>query len=210
MLSAPDFVQGSDLLEGALGFAREAYRNEGRRGQAKLRHSVEVARLLHEAGFDEEVVAAGLLHDVVEATDSELPQVAERFGSRMAALVEAMTEDERIRSYEARKAEHRARVTARGTRPAAIYAADKLAKMPHLRADPDSASERQLAHYQQTLETLSAAHPDLPFLGDLEQELAALAVATPGPDSRSRPGDAHHASVSRRGAGATDPGPGGG
>ena len=107
---------------------------------------------------------------------SELPQVAERFGSRLAALVEAMTEDERIRSYEARKAEHRARVTARGTRPAAIYAADKLAKMPHLRADPGSASERQLAHYQQTLETLSAAHPDLPFLGDLEQELAALAV----------------------------------
>ena len=87
-----------------------------------------------------------------------------------------MTEDERIRSYEARKAEHRARVTARGTRPAAIYAADKLAKMPHLRADPDSASERQLAHYRQTLETLSAAHPELPFLGDLEQELAAIAV----------------------------------
>ena len=135
-----------------------------------------MARLLHEAGFDEEVVAAGLLHDVVEATASELPQVAERFGSRMAALVEAMTEDDGIESYEARKAEHRARVTARGSRPAAIYAADKLAKMPHLRADPDSASERQLAHYQQTLETLRAGHPELPFLGDLEQELAALAV----------------------------------
>ena len=88
-----------------------------------------------------------------------------------------MTEDEGIESYEERKAEHRARVTAHGPRAAAIYAADKLAKMPHLRADPGSASERQLAHYQQTLETLSAAHPDLPFLGDLEQELAALAVA---------------------------------
>ena len=159
-LSAPDFVRGSDLLEGALRFAREAYREEGRRGQAKLRHSVEVARLLHQAGFDEEVVAAGLLHDVVEATASELPEVAERFGSRIAALVEAMTEDDRIESYEARKAEHRARVTARGSRPAAIYAADKLAKMPHLRADPDSASERQLAHYQQTVETLRAGHPE--------------------------------------------------
>ena len=94
----------------------------------------------------------------------------------MAALVEAMTEDEGIESYEARKAEHRARVTARGPRAAAIYAADKLAKMPHLRADPDSASERQLAHYRQTVETLRAGHPDLPFLGDLEEELTALAV----------------------------------
>ena len=175
-LSVPDFVRGSELLEGALQFAQEAYRTEGRRGQTKLRHSVEVARLLHQAGFDEEVVAAGLLHDVVEATATELSQVAERFGPRIAALVDAMTEDEGIQSYEARKAEHRERVTARGRRPAAIYAADKLAKMPHLRADPDSASEKQLAHYRQTVEALKAGHPDLPFLGDLEEELTALGV----------------------------------
>ena len=120
---------------------------------------------------------------MVEATATELPQVADRFGSRLAALVEAMTEDEGIESYEARKAEHRARVTAQGSRPAAIYAADKLAKMPHLRADPDLASERQLVHYQRTLETLQAGHPDLPFLGDLERELAALAAQRGRPAS---------------------------
>lgn len=175
-LFAPDFVRGTTLLEGAFRFARAVYRGEGRRGQAKLRHSVEVARLLHEAGFEEEVVAAGLLHDVVEATASELSQVAERFGSPTAALVEAMTEDDRIEAYEERKAEHRARVTAHGSRAAAIYAADKLAKMPHLRADPGSASARQLAHYQQTVEVLSAGHPDLPFLDDLAQELTAFAM----------------------------------
>ena len=175
-LSAPDFVRGSALLEGAFRYAREAYREAGRRGEAKLRHSLEVARLLQEAGLDEEVVAAGLLHDVVEATASHQSQVAERFGSGAAALVEAMTEDEGIESYEARKAEHRARVTAHGSRAAAIYAADKLAKMPHLRAEPGSASERQLAHYRRTVETLSAGHPNLPFLVDLAQELTALAA----------------------------------
>jgi (p)ppGpp synthase/HD superfamily hydrolase len=170
----PDFVQGSDLLEGALRFTREAYRRGGSRGEAKLRHSVEVARLLHEARFDEEVVAAGLLHDVVEATATELPEIADRFGARTAALVAAMTEDDRIESYEARKAEHRARVAAHGSSAAAIYAADKLAKMPGLRADPDSASQKQLTHYLRTLETLSSQHPDLPFLGDLERELGGV------------------------------------
>jgi (p)ppGpp synthase/HD superfamily hydrolase len=173
-LTVPDFVRGSALLEGAFRFARDVYSEEDR--EPKLRHSVEVAGLLQEAGFDEKVIAAGLLHDLIEATDSELPQIAERFGSPTAELVEAMTEDERIESYEERKAEHRARVTAHGSRAAAIYAADKLAKMPGLRAAPGSASERQLAHYQQTLKTLRAGHPELPFLGDLEQELAALAV----------------------------------
>jgi len=172
--SVPDFVRGSDLLEGALRFTREAYRGRGSRGQAKMRHSVEVARLLHEAGFDEEVVAAGLMHDVVEVTATELPEIAERFGAGVAALVEAMTEDAGIESYEARKAEHRARVTAHGSPAAAIYAADKLAKMPGLRADPDSASEKQLAHYLGTLETLRSRHPDLPFLGDLRSKQKAV------------------------------------
>jgi (p)ppGpp synthase/HD superfamily hydrolase len=173
-LFAPDFAQGSELLGEAFRFAREAYRAKGRRGEIKLSHSLEVAKLLHDAGFDEKVVGAGLLHDVIEATAIELPEVAERFGSRVGSLVEAMTEDEEIGLYEARKAEHRARVAARGSHSAAIYAADKLAKMPHLRADADAASERQLVHYQQTVETLRASHPDLPFLHDLEQELAAL------------------------------------
>jgi (p)ppGpp synthase/HD superfamily hydrolase len=141
---------------------------------------VEVAELLHDAGFNEEVVAAGLLHDLIEATSSELPEVAERFGDRMASLVEAMTEDDGIRSYEARKAEHRARVTSRGSHPAAIYAADKLAKMPQLRADPDSASEKQFAHYQHTVAMLRASHPDLPFLGELEAELKAVATRRSG------------------------------
>ena len=172
----PDFIQGSDLLEGALRFTREAYRRGGSRGEAKLRHSLEVATLLHEAGFDDEVAAAGLLHDLVEATATELPEIAERFGARIAGLVEAMTEDDGIESYEPRKAEHRARVAAHSSPAAAIYAADKLAKMPGLRADPDSASEKQLAHYLGTLETLRSRHPDLPFLGDLERELAGVAV----------------------------------
>jgi (p)ppGpp synthase/HD superfamily hydrolase len=175
-LSVPGFVRGSELLEGALGFAEDAYRAEGRRGEGKLRHSIEVARLLHNAGFEEEVVAAGLLHDVVEATVSEPAQVAERFGPRTAELVEAMTEDEAIDSYEARKAEHRARVAAHGTSAAAVYAADKLAKMPNLRSDPNSASEKQLDHYRQTAETLKANHPDLPFLGELEEALEAVAM----------------------------------
>jgi (p)ppGpp synthase/HD superfamily hydrolase len=175
-LSVPGFVRGSELLEGALGFAQDAYRAEGRRGEPKLRHSIEVARLLQNAGFEEEVAAAGLLHDVVEATASEPAQVAERFGPRTAELVEAMTEDEAIEPYEARKAEHRARVTAHGARAAAIYAADKLAKMPHLRSDPDSASEKQFAHYRQTAETLRANYPELPFLGDLEEQLEAVAM----------------------------------
>ena len=38
-------------------------------------HPVEVACLLHEAGYSDEVVAAGVLHDVVEDTDAEAAEL---------------------------------------------------------------------------------------------------------------------------------------
>jgi (p)ppGpp synthase/HD superfamily hydrolase len=173
-VSAPQFTRRSRLLEESFRFAVEAYRDRGKRGQVKLRHSVEVAGLLDEAGFSDDVVAAGLLHDVVESTPISLDEVRERFGSPVTELVGVMTEDEKISSYEARKAEHRARVAAAGPLPAAIYAADKLAKMPHLHDDPGAISQRRFDHYAQTAKTLRAQHPDLPFLDELDEELAAL------------------------------------
>jgi (p)ppGpp synthase/HD superfamily hydrolase len=173
-VSAPRFTRRSPLVEESFRFAVEAYRDRGERGAVKLRHSVEVAGLLHEAGFSDEVVAAGLLHDVVEFTPISLDEIRERFGSPVVDLVGVMTEDERISSYEERKAEHRGRVAAAGPLPAAIYAADKLAKMPHLHDDPGAISQRRFDHYAQTAKTLRARHPDLPFLDELDRELATL------------------------------------
>jgi (p)ppGpp synthase/HD superfamily hydrolase len=173
-VSIPDFVRGSTLLEGAFALASEAHLGPRRRTDTDLDHPVEVARLLHEEGFGEEIVAAALLHDVVEDTTIELDELRERCGPLVAGLVEAMTENEGIQPFEERKAEHRARVAAHGRQAASIYAADKLAKTRRLRGDARSVPEQKLVHYRLTLERLRADHPDLPFLGELEDELAAL------------------------------------
>ena len=98
-----------------------------RRNSTNIDHPAEV-ELLHDAGYDDEVVAAALLHDVIEDTDTDLTEVGDRFGPRVAELVCVMTEDASIEPYEERKAEHRARVSDHSARAAAIYAADKLAK----------------------------------------------------------------------------------
>jgi (p)ppGpp synthase/HD superfamily hydrolase len=139
-------------------------------------HPVAVAELLHERGFDQEVVAAALLHDVVEDTATEVGEIRERFGPQVARLVAEMTEDEGIERYEERKAEHRARI--RGDPcVAAIYAADKLANARELKDDPGAVPDPQVAHYLETLRTLRRTHPGLPFLDELEGELTELVRA---------------------------------
>ena len=44
-----------------------------------------MAQLLHEHGFGEEIVAAALLHDVVEDTETEIAEIEARFGPEVAS-----------------------------------------------------------------------------------------------------------------------------
>ena len=81
----------------------------------------------------DEVLAAALLHDVVEDSELEVEDIRERIGDRVAEIVAVLTDDERIESYRKRKGEHRARVEAAGPEALAIYAADKLTNVEMLR-----------------------------------------------------------------------------
>ncbi len=98
-----------------------------------IEHSLAVAELLAEHSYPDEVLAAGLLHDVAEHAEVEPDSLRERFGDEVAGLVEALTEDPTIPDYEERKKEHRERVTAAGPQARAIFAADKTANVAVLR-----------------------------------------------------------------------------
>src|SRR4051794_35271430 len=90
-------VERSDLVKDALDLARRAHAGQLRRGSdghPYIDHPVAVAEKLCERRFPDEVLAAALLHDVVEKSDVEMPEVRARFGAVVGDLVEAMTEDE--------------------------------------------------------------------------------------------------------------------
>ncbi len=174
MADAPEFAQGTPVLAEAYEFARSAHEREG---NTEVAHPVAVAELLSERGFEDEVVAAAILHDVVEDTSVDIDEIARLFGDRIAALVAVMTEDEAITGYRQRKAEHRARVARDGADAAAIYAADKLAKVQKANREGVRLRPRKLGHYQATLTELRGAHPELRFLDELAGELGVLASA---------------------------------
>lgn len=177
MLEAPDFIAGRELVGRAYEHALEAHHGPAREGGTDIEHPVAVARLLDGAGFGDEVVAAALLHDVVEDTSRGLDGIRSDFGDEVCDLVQAMTEDESISGYEERKDEHRRRVLGAGAAPASIYAADKLARVRAYAASGKPVDERRLDHYWDTLQLFAGRRPELPFLSELAAELPQLEPA---------------------------------
>lgn len=127
----PAFVVESDRLALAFSVARWAHSGHTRGGHGRpyLEHPIQVAELLRDEGYGEAVCAAGLLHDVVEDSGFTVSDVVDGFGSRVGALVEALTEDATIEDWEERKLALRESVAESGPECAAIYIADKLANL---------------------------------------------------------------------------------
>jgi (p)ppGpp synthase/HD superfamily hydrolase len=84
----------SPRLDIALELAAVAHQHQVRKGKPipYIVHPVHVAMLLLNYGFEEEVVLAGLLHDVVEDTEMGVEPIRERLGERVAELVLRMTD----------------------------------------------------------------------------------------------------------------------
>jgi GTP diphosphokinase / guanosine-3',5'-bis(diphosphate) 3'-diphosphatase len=178
----------SDLVGGALSVARRAHAGQIRDGRADMpfiEHPLAVAERLSEQGSNDEVLAAALLHDVVEHTEVEPAEVRERFGGTVAELVDALTEDQALKPYEARKEEHRRRVAEAGPEALAIFAADRLANVEALRdvyslegedADEGLTVSLDLKIYlwELDLEMLFDEAPGLALVDLLADELARL------------------------------------
>jgi len=96
----------------------------------------------------------------------------ERFGERIAALVSAVSENEHIAGYSARKAALRDQVASAGEEALTLFAADKISKARelHLRGH-DRSRSRRLAHYRRCLALLQEHIPGSPLVGQLEAEL---------------------------------------
>ena len=56
-------------------------------------HPMEVAQIISTMTTDLEIISAGLLHDTVEDTDATIEEIREKFGDRVADLVESETEN---------------------------------------------------------------------------------------------------------------------
>jgi guanosine-3',5'-bis(diphosphate) 3'-pyrophosphohydrolase len=99
-----DFPNGwpqLDLLARALAFAAAKHRHQRRKDRDRspyINHPIALLRaLVHEAQItDPQVLAAALLHDTIEDTDTTAAELVAHFGPDIAALVQEVTDDKRL------------------------------------------------------------------------------------------------------------------
>jgi (p)ppGpp synthase/HD superfamily hydrolase len=156
--------QGSSLVRSARAFAALIHAGQRRESDAApfIRHPSEVAQLLGDAGCSDVVVAAGLLHDIVDGTRVTVARLATLFGGDVANLVAAVSEDPSIPTYRQRKRELRERVHNAGRDAALLFAATKIAEvreLPHrLRRDDERCDTTAPAHRSRMRDRLQRSH----------------------------------------------------
>jgi (p)ppGpp synthase/HD superfamily hydrolase len=93
------------LLEEALVLSAKAHAGQTRKGTdiPYITHPVALAMTLIDLGCADEVVAAALLHDVVEDTSISLADIEQKFGPEITEIVRGVSEPDREASWEERK-----------------------------------------------------------------------------------------------------------
>ena len=93
----------TNLLGDAFNFAMEKHKCRRRKGGAPyITHPLEVAHFCANMKRENEVIAAALLHDVVEDEKVTLNEITAKFGRKVGNLVEAVTDlDASLEEYEA-------------------------------------------------------------------------------------------------------------
>jgi len=83
---------GLDIIDRAYIYSARVHAGQVRlSGEPYLSHPLEVAGILSEMKLDNISVAAGLLHDVVEDTHSNIKEITEIFGKEVANIVSGVT-----------------------------------------------------------------------------------------------------------------------
>ncbi len=93
------------MIEEAIRFATRAHEGQFRKGTNKpyIVHPLEVGEILSEITEDEEIIAAGILHDTIEDCANVTADILRKqFGERVATLVLHESED-KTKSWKERK-----------------------------------------------------------------------------------------------------------
>ena len=158
------------LLLRALAFAAHKHRDQRRKdAQASpyINHPIALAEVLAGEGgvADIEVLAAALLHDTVEDTDTSFEELCAGFGARIAGMVAEVTDDKNLEKSERKRQqiEHAAGISA-GAK--LVKLADKICNLRDVADRPPAqwGLERRQEYFEwakRVIDRLRGIHPRL-------------------------------------------------
>jgi (p)ppGpp synthase/HD superfamily hydrolase len=190
----PSFIDHLPLTRAAVEFAEQRHAGQLRASDRApfVLHPLEVASMLDRSGYPDHVVAAAVLHDVLEDTDVQRSELEALFGREVSGLVAAVSDDPEIAGEQQRKDDVRERVRRKGGYALPVFAADKISKLRELRALMANGLSREEAApkldlYARALEMLDQAAPGGRLTELLRFELETIERLPPAPDASPDP-----------------------
>lgn len=179
----------SDRLFRAINLAAVAHDGQNRKGSAVpyFSHICGVLCVLAQLSADEDVLVAGVLHDVIEDAPeiTSLAEIEAEFGGRVAQLVAAVTKDDALADWQDRADAYIAKIDESGNDVARIVLADKLHNIRSILTDHaehgdrlwdrfNSTKQQQQWWYAEVLRVLTRKLDPHPILGEYERLVAQL------------------------------------
>ncbi|AKK05767.1 HD domain [Corynebacterium mustelae] len=179
----------SDRLFHAINVAAVAHDGQYRKGSAVpyFSHICGVLFVLAQLSTDEDVLVAGVLHDVIEDAPEKtsLAEIEAEFGGRVAQLVAAVTKDEALADWQDRANAYISMIENADSDVACIVLADKFHNLHSILADHAKCGERlwerfnstkqqQQWWYAQVLQVLKSKLDPNPMLDEYERLVARL------------------------------------
>ena len=158
------------LLLKALAFAAHKHRDQRRKDLAAspyINHPIALANVLwHEGGvMDAAVLAAALLHDTIEDTDTQPEELRKEFGDAIAEVVLEVTDDKSLPKAERKRlqVEHAGHIS---NAAQLVKLADKICNVRDVASEPpkDWDLERRRAYFEwarEVVDGMRGANPRL-------------------------------------------------
>ena len=148
------------LILAAAHFAADRHRDQRRRDTVTpfINHPLALADILASEGgvSDPVVIAAALLHDTVEDTETTLDELEARFGTEVAGIVAEVSDDKALPKQERKRLQivHAPHISPRAK---LVKLADKIANLRDLAARPpaDWPQERRAGYVRWSAEVIA-------------------------------------------------------
>jgi guanosine-3',5'-bis(diphosphate) 3'-pyrophosphohydrolase len=163
------------VILSALQFAAHKHRDQRRKdleASPYINHPIALANVLWGEGevHDPVVICAALLHDTIEDTETTAEEIRERFGAKVARVVEEVTDDKHLDKAERKRLqiEHAPHISREAK---LVKLADKICNLRDMAASPPKTWPRsRVREYfdwaKAVVEGLRGAHPRLESLFD--------------------------------------------
>ncbi|MEH7074581.1 HD domain-containing protein [Neobacillus drentensis] len=176
-----------NIIQKAINFATVAHRNQTRKSTdiPYISHPFAVGMLLQKEGCSDSVIAAGILHDTLEDTDTNYETLVEHFGEHIANLVRAASEHDKSLPWQARKQHTIDSLKNLTLEEIQVITADKLHNLQSIRDDFEMIGaqvwtrfnrgvEDQHWYYASIVKELAPRKNECNLIGELEREVTHL------------------------------------